>query len=245
VIYGPSVHRTRTEARFSRRRFALRRTETRVRNAFRLGREIDLRPREANGTPGKRRLVVRAAVIAAMLCGDHRPGTKPRLVLRGANITGPLDLSYARIEHPIILRECDLDAPIDVTEARLSGLTLDGDVAADLTNAHVRTLTITGEPPTGLLDLTNAKADVFRDNPERWRDQGSIVLNGFEYTAIHMDRVQLKDRYRWLSRGVRETQAKTGGYYEPGPPARSLTSGRSLSATQSWSSRIPHWGWNW
>jgi hypothetical protein len=30
-----------------------------------------------------------------------------------------------------------------------------------------------------------------------------------------MDRVRLKDRYQWLRRGTSETQAETGGYYNP------------------------------
>ena len=61
-----------------------------------------------------------------MLRSDPGVGANPRPVLRGARITGQLDLSYARIAHPIILRECDLDGPVIVSEARLSGLILDG-----------------------------------------------------------------------------------------------------------------------
>jgi len=90
---------------------------------------------------------------------------------------------------------------------------LKGDVAADLTNARIGALTITGEPPAGILDLTKVRADVFSDNPERWRGRGRIVLNGLEYTSIHMDQVTLKDRYLWLQRGI--TKAERGGYYDP------------------------------
>jgi hypothetical protein len=100
-------------------------------------------------------------------------------------------------------------------ELTLLTTNLKGDVAADLTNARIGALTITGEPPTGILDLTKVRTDVFSDNPERWRDRGRIVLNGLEYTSIHMDQVTLEDRYQWLRRGIRETKAERGGYYDP------------------------------
>ena len=100
-------------------------------------------------------------------------------------------------------------------ELTLLTANLKGDIAADLTNARIGALTITGEPPTGILDLTKVRTDVFSDDPERWRDRGRIVLNGLEYTAIHMDQVKLKDRYLWLRNGIRETKAERGGYYDP------------------------------
>ncbi len=57
-----------------------------------------------------RQPAIRAEVIIAMLRGgEPGPGKNPRLVLRGAPITRHLDLGYARLEHPIILRECNLD----------------------------------------------------------------------------------------------------------------------------------------
>ena len=98
-------------------------------------------------------------------------------------------------------------------ELTLLTTNLKGDVAADLTNARIGALTITGEPPAGILDLTKVRTDVFSDNPERWRGRGRIVLTGLEYTSIHMDQVTLKDRYLWLRRGI--TKAERGGYYDP------------------------------
>jgi hypothetical protein len=98
-------------------------------------------------------------------------------------------------------------------ELTLLTTNLKGDIAADLTNARLGALTIAGEPPGGILDLTKVRTDVFRDNPERWRGRGRIVLNGLEYTSIHMDQVTLKDRYLWLRRGI--AKAERGGYYDP------------------------------
>jgi hypothetical protein len=98
-------------------------------------------------------------------------------------------------------------------ELTLLTTNLKGDVAADLTNARLGALTLTGEPPTGILDLTKVRTDVFSDNPERWRGRGRIVLNGLEYTSIHMDQVTLQDRYLWLRRSI--AKAERGGYYDP------------------------------
>jgi hypothetical protein len=102
----------------------LTRAETRVRDAFRAGREADLLTRRESGKEGHAP-VLRAGMVVAILLREPDPGRNARLVVRGARITGQLDLSYARIEHPIIVRECDFDEPIVLTEARLGGLILD------------------------------------------------------------------------------------------------------------------------
>ena len=129
MIHDSPVRRVNGEPEFLRRQFAPTRTEKKLWNAFRAGRQIDLRP---NGKPGHnersatRSALVRAEMITAILRAESGPRNNTRLTLRGAHITGQLDLSYARIEHPIILRECVFDQPIVLTEARLGALTLDG-----------------------------------------------------------------------------------------------------------------------
>jgi hypothetical protein len=108
---------------------APRRTEKQLWNAFRAGQQVDLRPNGKagrNGNVSTRGTVIRAKVIAAILCAEPGPGSTARLVLCGAQITGSLDLSYARIEHPITFRDCVFDQPIVLAEARLGALTLDG-----------------------------------------------------------------------------------------------------------------------
>jgi uncharacterized protein YjbI with pentapeptide repeats len=108
---------------------APRRTEKQLWSAFRAGLQVDLRPNGKAGRNGglaTRGAVVRAKVIAAILCADHGPSNNARLALCGARITGSLDLSYARIEHPITFRDCVFDQPIVLAEARLGALTLDG-----------------------------------------------------------------------------------------------------------------------
>jgi len=89
--------------------FARRRAEKKLWSAFRSGQQVDLSPdgktaRGGRAAPG--RATVRADVIMAMLRAGPGPRHGARLTIRGARITGQLDLSYARIDHPITLRDC-------------------------------------------------------------------------------------------------------------------------------------------
>jgi hypothetical protein len=77
-------------------------------------------------------------MIARMLRAGPGPGNKARLTLCGAHITGPLDLSHARIEHPITLLGCIFDQPIVLTEAHLGALTLDGSRFPGIHAANLR-----------------------------------------------------------------------------------------------------------
>lgn len=109
--------------------FARRRAEKRLWSAFRSGQQVDLNPDGKAGRGGRAatgRATVRADVITAMLRAGPGPGHGARLAIRGARITGQLDLSYARIDHAIALRDCVFEQLIVLTEARLGTLTLDG-----------------------------------------------------------------------------------------------------------------------
>lgn len=119
-----------------------KRRERKLRSAFRSGRQIYLGPdgqAAGNGHRATRRSVVRAEVIAALLCAESGPRNIVRLTLCGAQIIGRLDLSYARIEYPITLRDCVFDQPLMLAEARLGALTLDGSAfpGIDATNLQV------------------------------------------------------------------------------------------------------------
>ncbi|WP_431898785.1 hypothetical protein [Nonomuraea sp. bgisy101] len=63
---------------------------------------------------------VRASVIARMLLGarERAEGQTPRMYLSGARITGRLDLSYAEVQHPLILTRCDFEEAPVFTGAR-------------------------------------------------------------------------------------------------------------------------------
>jgi len=125
---GSSVRRANGQPEFPGWQAVRKRTEKKLRDAFRSGRQVDLRPNgraAGNGRLAARRSVVPAEMIMAVVCADPGPG-HARLELRGARITGSLDLSYARIEPALTLRDCVFDQPIVLAEARLGALTLDG-----------------------------------------------------------------------------------------------------------------------
>lgn len=162
MIHDSPVPQTRAEPELRQARAELMPSEKRLWNAFRDGQEIDLRPPEGSG-PGTRsqsRPEVRAEIIAAILCSEPRRGTNARLALSGAHITGRLDLSYLRIEYPLILRECGFDEPLVLTEARLAALTLDG---SQLPGIDAPNMELAGEfglrhvTATGTVNLTGAR----------------------------------------------------------------------------------------
>jgi hypothetical protein len=92
---------------------------------FPRGAWVDLR----SGDPGEDDLakadtwgeerIVRATVIAALLLGaaDVEPGYQPALRLRGARITGRLDLMGATVEHPLVCEGCRFDEPLRFVES--------------------------------------------------------------------------------------------------------------------------------
>ncbi len=95
-----------------------------------------------------------------MLCGAGSSLQSPRLVLSGAHVTGQLDLSYARIGHPIILRRCVFDEPVTVAEARLNSLILDGSVFPGLDAHNLEldgNLGLRDVSSTGTVDLEGAR----------------------------------------------------------------------------------------
>ena len=70
---------------------------------------------------------------------------------------------------------------------------------------------ITGDPPAGFLDLTQAKADFFRDGEAaRWRTGGDvIILDEFEYRTIQMTKVTVEERQQWLRRAMEASRRKS------------------------------------
>jgi len=143
---------------------APRRTEKKLWSAFRAGQQMDLRANANGGGNGRRRViprgaVVRAKAVAAILCADPRPGPNSRLTLYGARITGSLDLSHARIEHPIAFRDCVFDEPIILAEARLGALTLDGSSFPGIDGQNLEVegnLGLSGVSSSGVVQLTGA-----------------------------------------------------------------------------------------
>jgi hypothetical protein len=114
---------------------------------------------------------VRAEVLAALLlgAGPAAPGRVARLRLRGARITGPLDLSHADLTTPVYLDACTFDEPVVLAEAttrsiRLRDCTLPA-LNADtivvrthlsLDGSRLGALVLYNADVTGQLDLTGA-----------------------------------------------------------------------------------------
>jgi len=102
--------------------------------AFPRGGRVDLRtgdpvrddPGNAEAWPASR--IVRARVLAALLLGrlGAEGGVNPALRLRGARITGELDLPFAEINVPILLEQCRFDERPDLYWARTRLLSLNG-----------------------------------------------------------------------------------------------------------------------
>ena len=143
---------------------------------------------------------------------SHKNAVALRLV--NMQIDGNLAFWRGFVAHGMVI----LTASQVAGELTLLTTNLGGSVAADLTGAHVGRLKLIGAPPGGILDLTKVTAGLFEDEPATWSKSGSLALNGFQYSAIHMTGVTFEQRRAWLARGTERTRAKYGGYY----PARYL-----------------------
>ena len=194
MVHDSPAHRVSGQPGFLGRQPALRRTEKKLWSAFRAGQQIDLRPNgngARNGRVGAHGPAVRAKRITEILRAEPRPGHHARLTLRGARITGSLDLSHARIEHPIIFRDCVFDEPIVLAEARLGALSLDGcsfpgidgqnlEVDSDLGLTGVsssRTVTLTGAHLHRALRLRGARLRHGEDQ-QAALDADHLVVDG-------------------------------------------------------------------
>ena len=145
MIHDPPAPRINGQHEFLRWPSSRKRAAKTLWNAFRSGRQIDFRPNgkaDRDSRARTRRAVVPAEMIVAILSANPGPGSGARLTLVGAQVTGALDLSYARIEQPVTLRDCVFDQPIVLTEARLVALTLDGSAFPGL---HAPNLEVDGD----------------------------------------------------------------------------------------------------
>ncbi|MEO3785962.1 hypothetical protein ABGB12_21755 [Actinocorallia sp. B10E7] len=101
--------------------------ERRVWDAFPSGELVDLTPLDAAQAdqwgPHRR---VRASVLVALLTGarEPEPGQVAKLQLRGAYVTGPLDLGHAQVQVPLTLTECVLAEPPRLYWAQLQSVHL-------------------------------------------------------------------------------------------------------------------------
>jgi hypothetical protein len=193
MTHESSAQRASGQPGLSRGQSAPGRTEKQLWSAFRAGQQVDLRPNGKagrNGGGGTRTAVVRAKTIAAILCAEPGPRNNARLALRGARITGSLDLSYARIEHPITFRDCVFDQPIVLAEARLGALTLDGCAfpGIDAPNLEVDgDLGLSGVSSSRAVRLTGAQLhrDIRLDRARLRRGEDQDVALDADYLVVN------------------------------------------------------------
>lgn len=147
------------------RREELNEAELRVWDAYPGGSWVDVHGLcGTDGDPGRvddDRAEVRAEVLSALLQRAPEPvdGRMPALRLRGARITGRLALSFGRVDVPLHLDDCLLDAAPDLTGADVRTLELR---RCQLPGFDGRLLAVTGDlrlpdcEVTGCLMLENA-----------------------------------------------------------------------------------------
>jgi hypothetical protein len=106
--------------------------ERRMRRAYRTGAELDL--------TGVAHNVVRAEFLAELLLdGPGAAGGRiARANLKGARISGQLDLTGARIDTPLRLRHCDFDETVLFDHADLVSLNMDESVLPGIEAEAVR-----------------------------------------------------------------------------------------------------------
>jgi hypothetical protein len=128
---------------------------------------------------------IRAEVLAELLTGKRQLGTRPPryVMLRGARITGSLDLMGAALVCPLWLWDCHIDRPVNLNEAQLNfnnaGLVNPGGTALMAERLSVDdTMSCTdGFTAQGEVRLSGARIDGNLDlRGARLSDPGGIAL---------------------------------------------------------------------
>ena len=109
-------------------------SERAVLRAAKTGELVDLRARKPNlddatrGKTGDVARAVRAELLVELLTGrDEASNGRPRAVkLRGARITGTLDLEASTLLCPLLLQDCHLDQPVNLKDATALSISLPG-----------------------------------------------------------------------------------------------------------------------
>ncbi|MFF4207970.1 membrane-associated oxidoreductase [Streptomyces sp. NPDC001796] len=139
--------------------------ERRVWEAFPLGEGVDFREGEdedpTEGASWGPERTLRAEVLRALLLdGPERDGRIAGLKVRGARITGRLDLKYGTVGHPVRLRFCHFEEAPDLYGAQVVALVLSDSVLPGLTAGNLRAegvVRITCCRVTGPVRLAGAK----------------------------------------------------------------------------------------
>lgn len=145
--------------------------ENALSRAFPSGGWVDLREVDGGSDGWGPDRTIRGEVIRALLLDavDRAPGHSPAIRLRGARISGRLDLMGAAVEYALICEGCRFDDPVRFVEARTRTVRIvDCDLpAVNAARMHVE----------GILNLTGSRiADGLR--LDRARITGEVCLRG-------------------------------------------------------------------
>ncbi|MFG3253359.1 membrane-associated oxidoreductase [Streptomyces sp. NPDC048172] len=158
--------------------------EQRVREAFPYGREVDFTVRGTGEEEGESPVVRAEFLRTLVVSGTAADGAVAKLHVRGARISGALDLGHATVEAPVELRDCTFDEQPNLYGARLRQLDLGGSRMPGLLAAQSQVdgvLRMTGCRLTAPVSLSGAQlaGSLFLD---RVRTSGQIRLDGADIT---------------------------------------------------------------
>jgi hypothetical protein len=116
--------------------------------------------------------IVRASVLAELLTGRRTEGNDllRAVKLRGARIVGPLDLEATELACPLLLQDCYLEEPVNLSEASAPAVRLPGCHLPAMNAGQLRT--------TGSLELNNGATTHGEVSLAGARIGGQIDLSG-------------------------------------------------------------------
>jgi hypothetical protein len=137
--------------------FDLTEAEQLLWKAFPRGARVDLGGAQAGPPP-----VIRAEVIAALLLGavPAEPGSAAGIRLRGASVTGPLELTGGTVTRPLVCEECLFDAELSFADSSVRTVRILGSQLPGLDGTRLRLdgiLDLTGSEIAGCVRLEHAK----------------------------------------------------------------------------------------
>jgi hypothetical protein len=172
--------------------------EQRVWGAFATGAEVDFR--EGSGQEGGPERTLRAGVLRALLLnGPREPGEVAALKVRGARVTGVLDLRYATVDSVIHLTHCRFEHAPDFVGAQLRYLSL--------RDSELPGLSMTRARFDGSVRLTRCRFDgaVRLDGAQiagvLFLDQAAVTVGDSVQPALQLNQVSVDDDL--CARGLR------------------------------------------
>ncbi len=172
--------------------------EQRVWQAYATGAELDFR--EGTEPEGGSERTLRAEVLRALLLnGPGEPGEVAALRVRGARVTGQLDLRYATVESVIHLTHCRFDNAPDLVGAQLRYLSL--------RDSELPGLSVTRARIDGSLRLTRCRFDgaVRLDGTQiagvLFLDEASVAVGDSVQPALQLNQASVDDDL--CARGLR------------------------------------------